>query len=195
MPHPEKSILQQYQEDLADDALFQSRTDFDAQNEWVREQVELLGAEVKLIQTSTERAPADGPGESAGVDPLYGDIIDPEWFEPTEEEKAQKKYDFRVIVEHEPSKQLLKKYGISEERDCIFHFPFEALRDRGLVSQKRFRGVAIGDLVLWDETWYIVLTTHRQAYFGQTTSHYFTTVMCMRYRPNSVPTEDTVPEC
>ncbi len=189
MPRPEKSILQQFEESRVQGNLFQTQRDINAQNRWVQEQVKVLGAEVVLALVSTVRGPGDGPGESAGVDPLYGDIIDPQWFERTVEEEAQRKYNFRCLPDHQPSKQLLKRYGIEETRDVIFHFPFVTLQERGLVTPERYRGIAIGDFVVWDESWYIALSAHRESYHGSTTSHYFTSISCKRYAPNSVPTD------
>lgn len=191
MPRPEKSILQQFEESRNEGNIFQTQRDIDAQNRWIKEQVESLGAEVVLALTSTVRGPGDGPGESAGVDPLYGDILDPQWFERTAEEEAQRKYNMRCLLDHAPSKQLLKRYGIEETRDVIFHFPFERLEEKGMVTKDRFRGIDIGDFVVWDGSWYIALSTHRESYHGNTVSHYFTSISCKRYAPNSVPTEST----
>jgi len=190
MGSPEQSLLAQFEARRFKDNLFQSPRDYEAQGKWTQEQVEKLGAAVHLFLSSTERAPADGPGESAGVDPLYGDILDPEFIDD-EGEYDKRKFNLRCIVEHSPSKQLLLRYGIEEERDVIFHFPYQKLVDEGIVTTRRFRGVDIGDLIEWDGTWYIVLSTHREAYFGQTVSNYFTSTSCKRYRANSVPTGAT----
>jgi len=187
-------ILKRWEEGRKKDNLFQSSRDFDAQNRWVQEQVEKLGAAVHLFVTSTQRGLADGPMESAGVDPLYGDILDPEWFADGSPRDKQK-FNIRCLIEHTPSKQSLKRYGIEETRDVIFFFPFEKLSSEGLVTPQRFRGVDIGDLIEWDGTMYIVLNVHRESYFGQTVSNYFTSAACMRYQHNAVPTEDTPEEC
>lgn len=181
-------ILKLFEETREEGNLFQSSIDFAAQQSWVEEQVRVLGAAVHLFITATQRSP-QGPRESAGVDPLYGDILDPEFFnEPAD--KDQRQFNLRALVEHHPTKQMLKRYGIDEEREVIFHFPFTVLESLGLVTEKRFRGIDPGDLVMWDGTWYITLSTHREAYFGQTISNYFTSTTCKRYRHNSVPTGD-----
>jgi hypothetical protein len=182
-------ILKRWEASRDKTGLFQSDRDFDAQNRWVKEQVEKLGAAVHLFVTSTVRGLGDGPGESAGVDPLYGDILDPEWFADGGEDDKQK-FNIRCLVEHSPSKQKLKRYGIEEVRDVIFYFPFEKLEEEGLVTQVRHRGVDIGDIIEWDSTLYIVLSSHRESYFGQTVSNYFTSATCKRYIHNAVPTED-----
>lgn len=183
---PEQSFLELFEKSRSEGNLFQSSIDYALQSRIVREQVEKLGAAVHLMVTSTMRNP-QGPTQSAGVDSLYGDILDPEFFADSPD---QRQFNIRVLVEHHPSKQLLKKYGIDEEREVLFHFPFEALEERGLVTEERFRGVDIGDLVMWDGSWYIAVSVHREAYFGQTVSHFFTSISCKRYRHNSVPTED-----
>jgi hypothetical protein len=189
MSTPEQgSILQQFEASRTEGNLFQSAIDFALQGRIVEEQVERLGAAVHLFVTSTQREP-QGPLQSSGVDTLYGDILDPEFFS-NPEEKDQRKFNLRCIVEHKPPRQMLKRYGIDEERDVIFHFPFTKLKALGLVTETRFRGVDIGDLVFWDGTWYLVLNSHREAFFGQTVSSYFTTAACKRYRHNSVPTND-----
>jgi hypothetical protein len=188
MAIPEQgSILAQFEASRTEGNLFQSKKDFDAQLQWVEEQVEKLGAAVHLMVTSTQRAP-QGNLESAGVDPLYGDILNPEFLTGTPEDQRQ--FNLRCIVEHHPSKQTLKRYGIDEEREVIFHFVFSKLEKVGLVTEKRFRGIDIGDLVFWDGTWYLVLSTHREAFFGQTVSQYFTSTTCKRYRHDSVPIGD-----
>lgn len=188
MAIPEQDgILAQFEKSRLEGNLFQSTRDFDAQGRWVGEQVEKLGAAVHLMVTSTQREP-QGNLESAGVDPLYGDILNPEFLSDKPED--QRKFNLRCLVEHHPSKQTLKRYGIDEEREVIFHFVFETLKALGLVTSRRFRGVDIGDLVFWDGTWYLVLSTHREAYFGQTVSTYFTSTTCKRYRHDSVPIDD-----
>jgi hypothetical protein len=187
-------ILKRWEASRNKTGLFQGQRDFDAQNRWVKEQVEKLGGAVHLFVTSTQRGLADGPLESAGVDPLYGDVLDPEWFADGDS-KDQQKFNFRCLIEHQPSKQSLKRYGIEETRDVIFHFPFDKLKDEGLVTEVRHRGVDIGDIIEWDSTLYIVLSAHRESYFGQTVSNYFTSAACMRYKFNAVPTADTPEVC
>jgi hypothetical protein len=193
MSNPEfGSILQQYEASRKEENTFQTQRDFDAQRRWVEEQAERLGAAVHLFVTSTQRAEGaqnEAPFASGGVDPLYGDILDPS-FHDAPDERDQRQINIRCIVEHQPSKQSLKKYGIDEQREVIFHFPLSVLKDKGLVTPARFRGVDIGDLVQWDDSWYIVVTSHRSAYFGQTTGNYFTAAAAERYRPNSVPIDN-----
>lgn len=188
MSIPEQgSILAQFEASRTEGNLFQTQRDYDAQYLWTKEQVEKLGASVHLFVTSNQRDP-QGPDENDSIDPLYGDILDPEFFsEPPERDK--RKLNIRCLIEHHPSKQSLKRYGIDEVREVIFFFPFKTLKDLGLVTEHRFRGVDIGDLILWDGAWYIALNVHREAYFGQTISPYFTSVACIRYRHNAVPTE------
>jgi hypothetical protein len=181
------SLLKQFEASRAEGNLFQSKLDFASQSRWVEEQVRRMGASVHLMVTSTQRAP-QGPKQSAGVDPLYGDILDPEFF--TDEGRDERQFNLHALVEHHPSKQVLKRYGIEEEREVMFHVPFSVLEEKGLVTDLRFRGIDIGDLFLWDGSWYISLSVHREAYFGQTVSNYFTTATCKRYRHNSVPTND-----
>jgi hypothetical protein len=180
-------LLRQFEATRTEGNLFQSPLDFASQKRWIDEQVRRLGAAVHLMVTSTQRAP-QGPKQSAGVDPLYGDILDPEFF--TDAERDERKFNLRAIVEHHPSKQVLKRYGIEEEREVIFHVPFSVLEEIGLVTDLRFRGIDIGDLFMWDGSWYIVLSVHREAFFGQTVSNYFTSSTCKRYRHNSIPTND-----
>lgn len=173
-----------------DDILFQQQRDFEAQDRWVREQVQKLGAPVHLLPVSTERNP-QGIFQSAGVDPLDGDILNPE-FLANPVELDQQKFNVRNIIEHEPSKQMLKKYGIDEEREVGFHFVKSILDDLGLVetNTRRFRGIDIGDLVFWDSTWYILQNVHRDHYFGQTVNPYFVVGFASRYPFDNVPIED-----
>lgn len=194
MPHPESGeILRLFEESRGKEALFQTQRDYTAQQRWVEEQVLSLGAKVHLIPASTAKFP-QGQLESAGVDPLYGDILDPEFVDGPGN-LDQRKLNASCLVEHEPSKQLLKKYGVDEAKDCIFHFPTSLLGKLGLITYKRFRGVDIGDLVIWDNTWYIVQSSHRGAFFGNTNNPYFTSAFADRYRHNSVPTERVANDC
>lgn len=167
--------------------LFQTDRDFRAQDRWVREQVEKLGAPVHLLPTSTQRDP-QGFLQSAGVDPLDGDILNPEFF--TGPEVDERQFDIRVIVEHEPSKQMLMKYGIDEQREVGFHFVKSILVEKELVTERRFRGLDIGDLVFWDGTWYILQNVHRDHYFGQTVNNYFVVGFASRYTHDNVPIAD-----
>ena len=164
--------------------LFQTQRDFDGQDRWVREQVEKIGAPVHLFPTSSQRDP-QGIAQSAGVDPLDGDILNPEFF--TDPEIVdERQFNMKCILEHEPSKQMLGKYGIDEQREVGFHFVKSVLRDKGLVTKRRFRGIDIGDLVFWDGTWYIIQNAHRDHYFGQTVNNYFVVGFASRYTHDNV---------
>lgn len=170
--------------------LFQGDRDFKAQDRWVRESVQKEGAPIHLLPVSTERDP-QGPLQSAGVDPLDGDILNPEFlaYPPG---KDQRKFNIRVIVEHQPSKQELTKYGIDEQREVGFHFVRSILDDLSLVeaNSRRHRGIDIGDLVFWDGTWYILQNVHRDHYFGQTVNPYFVVGFASRYQLDNVPIGD-----
>jgi hypothetical protein len=171
--------------------LLQGDGDFFFLQSRVLERIQLLGAVVHYIPVSTERDPRDGigPKQSAGVDPLDGDILDPGFFDNPELED-QRKFNMRCLMEHEPSKQNLKRYGVDEERDITFHIPVVTLETEGLVSKWRVNGADIGDLVFWDKTWYIIQNVHRGSYFGQRDLPFLIACMANRYRHNSVPTED-----
>lgn len=186
------SPLTEFEKIRKEGGLFQGDRDFSAQDRWVKEGTRKIGAKIHYLPVSTARHPRSG--ESAGVDDLYGDILDPEFLD-NEELVDQRKFNLECFVQHKPSKQLLKKYGIDEQREVIFHIPFSVLRDKGLVTDKRFRGSDIGDLVIWDGTWYMVYSSHRGSYFGQRVSHFFTAAVCDRYRLNNIPTEDRANLC
>jgi hypothetical protein len=193
------NILEQLEASRREGNLFQGDRDFEGQDRWVREHAEKTGAKIHFFPSSTVRNPKTPPdgssrGESAGVDPLYGDILDPEFFDNPELRDDVKK-NLACLIEHHPSKQLLKKYGIDEEREVIFHIPFTLLREKGLVTPRAFRGVDLGDLVLWDGTWYMVYNAHRGSYQGQRINHFYTAAICNRYRLNNVPTEDNRGSC
>jgi len=163
--------------------LFQSEGDYDAQNMWVREYVDQAGANLSVYLNITARDPQ--PGESGGVHPLYGDIRDPAI-------ESLTKKDFRAIVDHKVSAQKLKKYGIDEEREVVFWFPFSSLQEAGVITPVRFRGLAIGDLVFWDSTWYIAENVHRDHYQGQTDRFFFVGAFCNRYRHDSIDSNGKV---
>lgn len=191
MPRPApKDILQQLETRRKEGGLWQSDRDYRAQERWIVEGCVKRGAKIQYLPSVTVRkAQGDDPLSSgAGVDKLYGDILDPQFLDKLKRE------NLACYVEHNPSKQKLKKYSIDEEKDVIFHIPLKLLKDAKLVTKKRFRGADIGDLVIWDGTWYIVDAVHRGSFFGQRISHYFTAAICSRYRLNNVPTEAS-PEC
>lgn len=188
MGFPQKSLLDQFEEQRAQAKLtFQTSQDGDGQDRWVLEQVEKLGAPVILIPKATQRDP-QGPSETDGIDKLYGDVKNPAYIDD------KQKPNFRSIVEHHPSVQRLKKFGVMEEREVIFWFPLAALRNANLVTDRNFRGIGIGDFIVWDGTWYLTDAAHRDYYFGQTDRFYFTGAFCNRYQHNSLPEEATPSE-
>lgn len=192
MPRPRPgNILQQLEATRKEGGLFQSDRDFNAQERWTVEGCDKRGAAIQYLPSVTVRkAQADDPLSSgAGVDELYGDILDPQFL------TELKRENMRCYVEHHPSKQQLKKYSIAETKEVIFHIPLATLRKAGLVTTRRFRGADIGDLVVWDGSWYIVDAAHRGSFFGQRISHYFTAAICSRYILNNVTTEDTPKIC
>lgn len=185
------NILQQLEAVRTEGGLHQTDRDFEAQKRWVVEGCQKRGGKIQYLPSVTvRRAQADDPLSSGqGVDPLYGDILDPQFLE------SLNRLDMPCYIEHNPSEQRLKKYSISEHKEVIFHIPFSLLEEAGLVTARRFRGVDIGDLIVWDGSWYIVDAAHRGSFFGQRISHYFTAAICRRYHLNNVPTEDTPDDC
>lgn len=183
---PSLELLAMFEEDRDEGNLFQSDRDKAAQDRWVKEQSQKLGGAIYLVPNATERRP-QGPQQASGIDPMFGDIVDPQIVvKPEELQELQP--NFRCIIEHEPSKQILKRYGIDETRDVIFHLPLVLLKEAGLVNPIRFRGIDVGDMAVWDNSWYVVRSAHRSAYFGQRTDHFFTAATCDRYRLNNIPT-------
>lgn len=185
------NILEQLERSRQEGGLWQSDRDFRAQDRWTVEGCNKRGAAIQYLPSVTvRRAQGDDPlSTGQGIDPLYGDILDPQFIEDLKRE------NMRAWVEHKPSEQKLKMYSISEEKDVIFHIPFTTLKKAGLVTKRRFRGADIGDLVVWDGTWYIARAVHRGSYFGQRISHFFTAVFCDRYILNSVAIEDVADDC
>lgn len=183
--------MQQLESARTEGGLWQSDRDFSAQERWVVEGCVKRGAKIQYLPSVTvRRAQGNDPLSSGqGIDPLYGDILDPQWL------KELERKDLPCFVEHQPSKQKLKKYSIDEQKEVIFHIPFCLLKKEGLVTRKRFRGADIGDLVVWDGSWYIVDAAHRGSYFGQRINHYYTAAICNRYRLNNVPVEDYPDDC
>lgn len=186
------TILAQFEQSRLEGGLFQGDRDFTAQDRWVREGAKKRGAKVHFFPMNTGPNPENTDG--AGVDPLYGDILDPE-FLSNPDVKDERLFNLECYVEHRPSKQKLMKYGVDEQKDVIFHFPFSLLEEQGLVDKFRFRGTDLGDLILWDGTWYRIDAAHRGSFFGQRISHYFTAAICNRYRHNNVPTNDLSNNC
>ena len=180
--------------------LLQGDCDFCFLQERVEEKIRLLGAVIHYVPVSSERNPKEGigPKQSAGVDPLDGDILDPGFFDNPEAED-QRKFNMRVLLEHAPSKQNLKLYGVDEERELTIHIPVSTLKDEGLTSKWRVNGADIGDLVFWDSSWYVIQNVHRGSYFGQRDLPFLVACFANRYRHNSspvnnVPSNDFCPE-
>lgn len=191
MSKPTTSLAKMLEAERADKertTLFQSDRDFKFLNKKALEQSEKVGATVHFIPVSSELDPK-GEFESAGVDELYGDILDPE-FQGNPDGKDQRRLNIRCIIEHEPPKQLLKRYGIDEQREVVFYVPFEEFVREGVVSKWRPHGADIGDLFIWDGTWYQAWNVYRDHYFGQRAKAHFIACFANRYRHNAAPTED-----
>jgi hypothetical protein len=183
MSEPHADVLAKLEAIRGQPRTFHDRLDGEYLDLLVQERADVLGAMVNLIPRSTQRNPR-GSLESPGVDGLDGDVIDPEFLDF--EGNDQRKLNFSCIVEHNPSKQMLKKFGIDELREVVFHFSLKALRDAGLVTEAKFRGVDLGDLVEWDGTWYIAHNVHRNSYFGQSDRFLTVSAFCDRYRLNTI---------
>ena len=185
-------ILESARSENEKQTFLQSDKDYDFLQARVEEKIRLSGAVIHYIPVSTERDPKDDGGlkQSAGVDPLDGDVLDPGFFDNPEAED-QRKFDVRCLMEHQPSKQILKRYGVDEEREITFHIPLVTLKEQGLVSRWRPRGADIGDLVFWDSSWFLIQNVHRGSYFGQRNLPFLIACFANRYRPNSVPTNDS----
>jgi hypothetical protein len=185
---PTKSLLDQFEERRAEASLlFQSSRDGSAQDRWVTELSEKLGAAIHFIQRFTQRSP-QGTVEGGGIDPLYGDIPNPAY------QDDLVKLNMRAIIDHKPSRQSLKKFGVMEDRDVVFWIPRAELTKYGLVTERRFRGADIGDLIVWDGTWYIAQNVHRDHYFGQSDKFFFVGVFANRYVHDSMGKEGPVSE-
>jgi hypothetical protein len=174
-----------------EETFLQGNRDFSFLQNRTEEFVDLLGSPVHFVPVSTERDPRAGvgPKQSAGVDPLDGDILDPGFFDNPDLED-QRLFNMKSLVEHEPSKQNLKRYGVDEERDVIFHIPISTFEVKELVSEWRVNGADLGDLIVWDGTWYQIQNVHRGSYFGSRDLPHLIACAANRYRHNSVPTED-----
>lgn len=198
MPKPDQeqlSLLEQLRQVREGEQLFQSDRDLRFNTQLVSEQNERLGGVIQFIPVSTERFPT-GAFQSFGVDPLDGDILDPQFQNNPETALNEREPDpIACFLQHEPSKQLLKKYGIDEEREIIFWVPFSTFKERGFVTETRFRGADIGDLIVWDGTWYIAQNVHRDHYFGQRTDAFEVACFCNRYRQNLNPIHAVADNC
>jgi len=183
MSEPHTDLLAKYEALRGQPKLFHHPLDGDNLDRFVRERCDLLGAHVNLIPRSTQRNPR-GKLENPGVDSLDGDVINPEFLDF--KDLDERKLNIACLVVHQPTKQLLKKYGVDEMREIIFHFPFSLLKEKGLVNDVKFRGLDIGDLIEWDGTFYIVWNVHRDTYFGESDRFFFTSGMCDRYRHDSI---------
>jgi hypothetical protein len=190
MTTPSKKLLDMLEERRAGaEHTFQSKIDASGQKRWLMEWVTKTGAAVHLFPRTTQREPGDLELESAGVDELYGDITNPEFSD------KRKEYNFRCLVEHSPSRQRLTTIGVREDRDIAFWYPYVMLEEAGLVDRIRFRGVDIGDLMVWDGTWYIAENVHREYYFGMTDEYFFTVAYCVRYQHDSLPINEAEAGC
>jgi len=167
--------------------LFQGVRDQDAQDRFAIEFVERQGAAV-ILAPRVNRLRPEGEDIYAGVDPIDVDRLDIEYIDKL------LRVNVRAIVEHEPSRQLLTKYGVEEERDVVFYVPFTTLNSLGLVNDDRFRGLVLGDMFEWDGTWYIVREAHRANYHGLTDRYHLTAGFCTRYYHTSTPRDCDGPD-
>jgi len=164
----------------ANPQLFQGMRDQDRQDAFVKEFVLRQGAAV-ILAPRVNRLHPEGENIFAGVDPIDVDRLDIEYID------GMLQVNVRALIEHEPSRQLLTKYGVEEERDVVFYVPFSELNRLGLVNDDRFRGLILGDLFEWDGTWYIVREAHRTSYHGLTDRYHLTAGFCTRYYHTATP--------
>ncbi len=115
------------------------------------------------------------------IDELYGTV------EEVEIDGVKSHLDVDCNIQLQPSKQILKRFGIDEQREILFSFQISKLQELGLVEEGNFRGIEIGDLVNFDDTLYELLSVHRQGYFGQTNLAHFVTATADRYIRNNNP--------
>jgi len=178
---PAQRIIEQFEERRKKENLrFQGRRDFDNQMRRLCDQVCNEGAAVHLLHRITADNPRGELGEAPGVDDMYGDVVNPEVL-------IDKASMMHCLVEHAPSKQLKTKLGIEEEREVVFWFPWIHLDDGNHINPSRFRGISMGDFVIWDNTWYIAEDVHRDHYFGQTDWWFFCGAFCNRYHHDTMP--------
>jgi hypothetical protein len=180
---PHQNLIAQFEAMRSQPKIFQDELSGNMLDGIAKERVDIMGAHVNLLIMSSQRNPK-GVLESSGVDELDGDILDPEFMD-SPAELDHRKIDLPCLIEHTPTKQMLKKFGIDELREVIFHFPFATLKEKGLVTERRFRGIDIGDLIEWDGTFYVTLNVHRGTYFGQSDRFFFTSSFTNRYRLDS----------
>jgi hypothetical protein len=193
MPQPEQSLNAQFESKRLEDEknlLFQADRDFEFLTALSVEQSRRIGGIINFVPVSTERKPR-GDFQTAGVDTLDGDVLTPQFIGTPPD--GQNMISLHCIIQHEPEKQLLKKYGIDEQRDIVFFIPFREFEEKGLISDWRPFGADIGDLIFWDGSWYQAWEAKRDSYFGQRDRVHFMACFCDRYRHNSVPTEDVAP--
>ena len=177
----------------AENAEFQSDRDVAYLESVTREQSKVIGGTIDFIPVSTERDPQSDRFETVGFDPLDGDILNPE-FHGGGTDRDERRLSMRCLIEHEPPKQMLKKYGVDEQREIAFYIPFTILQEEGLVNEWRIHGADIGDLIVWDGSWYQIWNAYRDHYHGQRNRAFFIACFCNRFRHDSVPIEDT-PDC
>lgn len=181
MSRPEQSILGELELKRARlPQLFQGITDGDLLDRMAIDYTEKMGAPTFFYNRSTYRDP-QGPTQSAGVDDLFGDVQDPEFLQ----EKGQ--HQLRSVVEHKPSDQRLLHFGVDEQREVIFWYPAGMLRRAELITEIRFRGIEIGDLIVWDGSWYIVAEAHRDHYLGNSGRFIWSGAFCNRYHHGALP--------
>lgn len=197
MPKPDSLIAAQLEQARAEQEarkLFQGSRDVQFITNKVEEKAIKVGGNIHFLPVSTERDPT-GPFQSAGVDPLDGDILDPEFvLDPTKVD-LDTLLNFDCQIEHEPPQQLLKLYGVDEQREVAFWLPFSTLKRSGLVDSWRIHGAEQGDLILWDDTWYQAWNVYRDKYHGQRSEAHYILCFCDRYRTNSQDPEDVADEC
>lgn len=195
---PDQEILAAFEAQRAEASfLFVDKQDCDFLDGLIQERNAAQMASVFLIPRLSQR---DAQAEQGDVNVgapinIYGDTIDPIVNIGKLDHNNKNAHQVRAFAQHEPSKQSLRKYGIEEEREVVFWFPRVSLEALGLTTPRCFRGVEIGDFVVWDNTWYITDNAHRDHYFGQSDRFFFTGAFCTRYHHNSVPTNMTVKGC
>jgi len=196
MTIPKQSLASMFEDERSkvesEETRFQSDRDFNFLKKIVDEQSKLIGGTIDFFPVSTERNPQGDKNHSFGVDPLDGDILNPEF--NVEEDNLKSAIKMRCLIEHEPPKQMLKKYGVDEQREIVFYIPLSILEEVGLVDDWRINGADIGDLIVWEGSWYQAWNVYRDHYFGQRSKSFYIACFCDRYRHDAVPIND-VSDC
>lgn len=138
--------------------------DIVVQKIWIREQFEKYYPLIQLIRLDRTKT---------HVDELYMESSARRFYDPL---------DIYAYIDHSPSKKLLIKYGIEDQRDIIVTFSTLHLSEQLILENNST--FLIGDLIKFDDDLYEILDQVRakQGYWINTNIPFFIVCTCNRYR-------------